>query len=239
MTSLFFAQRCDPALRELERVKPDFVPFFLNYLRDQSSSLLQGCRSTNQSPAKTPASIKANKKANAPTKASHSTPTSVSNGRSTSRTLKFSSNSPQEPVLPLPPAKRGGRTSSVSEFIEPSFGFTTPETSRDKSVSFNLSTGGGKSGGSSHRNRHRNSPTVEMGSGGGGARQSNMFSTPDSGPRSKHRTSLADFFVTPEYDQRKRRSPNTSQGSQGRKSSGRKSQSNERRINPTLVIFLL
>ena len=234
-------QEDEPALRDLEKVKPEFVPFFLNYLRDQSSSLLQGCRSTNQSPAKTPASIKVNKKAKAPAKSSHSTPAVTGHSSSTSRTLKFTNSSPQEhvPVLPLPP-KRDGGTPSISDLSESSFGFATPETSRDKSVSFSLSTGGGgvKSGGggSGHR-KHRNSPVVDGGHGGGSARQSwsNMFQTPDSGPRSKHRTSLADFFMSPENDHRKRRSPNTSQGSQSRKSSGKKGQNTERRINPTQV----
>ena len=197
--------------------------------------MLQGCRSTNQSPAKTPASLKVNKKSNAPVKTSH-TPSNVSHSSSTSRTLKFTSSSPQEPTLP-PPPKRGGVTPSALDLSETSFGFKTPETSRDKSVSFNWSTGGGmRSGGGSGNRRHRNSPTVDMGN-SSGAHQSwpNMFHTPDSGPRSKHRTSLADYFMTPDNDHRKRRSPNTSQGSQNRKSSGKKGPSAERRIHPTQV----
>ena len=234
-----FFQEDEPALRDLERVKPEFIPFFLNYLRDQSSSLLQGCRSTNQSPAKTPASMKVNKKAKAPTKASHSTPASTGHSSSTSRTLKFTNSSPQDyvPVLPLPP-KRDGCTPSALNVSESSFGFATPETSRDRSVSFNWSTGGVKSGGGSGHRKHRNSPVVDSGHGsGGGARQSwsNMFQTPDSGLRSKHRTSLADFFMSPENDFRKRRSPNPTHGSQTRKSSGKKGSNQERRINPTQV----
>ncbi len=62
-----FFQEFTSELKDLDRIKPEFIPFFLNYLRDQSSSLLQGCRSRNQSPAKTPASIKA-KIAGAPSK---------------------------------------------------------------------------------------------------------------------------------------------------------------------------
>jgi len=42
----------------LENIRCEFVPFFLNYLRDQSSHLLQNSRSTNATPAKTPTTAK-------------------------------------------------------------------------------------------------------------------------------------------------------------------------------------
>lgn len=38
-------------------MKEDFIPFLLNFLRDQTLHLIQGCRSTTTTPAKTPSSL--------------------------------------------------------------------------------------------------------------------------------------------------------------------------------------
>lgn len=45
-------------LQNLSRIKPEFVPYFLNFLRDQSAAILQGCRSANATPSKTPTVLK-------------------------------------------------------------------------------------------------------------------------------------------------------------------------------------
>ena len=57
---LFYLQtsQTPKALEGFENMRCEFVPFLLNYLRDETSHLLQGCRSTNQSPTKTPSSVK-------------------------------------------------------------------------------------------------------------------------------------------------------------------------------------
>ncbi|CAH1791037.1 unnamed protein product [Owenia fusiformis] len=43
-----------PLLKEQKQLKGEFVPYFLNYLRDQSLHLLQNSKSTTVTPAKTP-----------------------------------------------------------------------------------------------------------------------------------------------------------------------------------------
>ena len=45
------------SLDEYEAVRHEFVPYFLNYLRDQSFSLLQYSKSATPTPSKTPASL--------------------------------------------------------------------------------------------------------------------------------------------------------------------------------------
>ncbi|XP_074652779.1 codanin-1-like [Tubulanus polymorphus] len=44
-------------LKDLDIVRHEFIPFFLNYLRDQSLPLLQSSKTANPSPAKTPVNI--------------------------------------------------------------------------------------------------------------------------------------------------------------------------------------
>lgn len=172
------------ALKDYDRVKHEFVPFFLNYLRDQTSCLLEGCRSTNQSPAKTPASFRKHKNSNAPLKTFHSTPVSGNSGSAASRSLMFSRG--QIEGLPPVPRSRGTSTTDSSVFSDSSCGFKTPDTSRDKSSSFNRSTGGKSSVDSGHR-RHRKTPDRS-----GSARQSwtNMFPSPSS-------FTIGDFLVSP------------------------------------------
>lgn len=48
-------------MKEYTNLFQEFVPFFLNYLRDQTLHLLQSTRSTNPSPAKTPSAQKLKK----------------------------------------------------------------------------------------------------------------------------------------------------------------------------------
>ena len=53
-----FQNETPKTLEELCSVQPEFIPFFLNFLRDQSAPVLQGCRSANATPSKTPTVLK-------------------------------------------------------------------------------------------------------------------------------------------------------------------------------------
>jgi codanin-1 len=77
-------------LKEFENSKADFVPFLLNFLRDQTLHLMQGWRSTSTTPAKTPGSLKLKKWASQSKKrARHSEPKACSTPVSRNRQQLF------------------------------------------------------------------------------------------------------------------------------------------------------
>lgn len=47
-----------PDLQELNAIRQDFIPYFVNFLRDQTSAILQSNQSSSATPVKTPTSLK-------------------------------------------------------------------------------------------------------------------------------------------------------------------------------------
>ena len=200
-------------MQELECIRGEFVAFFLNYLRDHTSHLLQGCRSASASPTKTPASIKANRKT-APPEARTSTPAS-SNPPKSNRVQLFAG-SPLDSLSvrrrgkPSPNPATGQHLSFDSPFgadaspLAPNHSRNSSfneslETRLHKSCNASLDTSRGRASPNYSRNDSRQFRSLNQSfQSPAGHRTSPSDPHNSRHNRSNHRSSLGDFIVSPD-----------------------------------------
>ncbi|XP_064623502.1 codanin-1-like [Lineus longissimus] len=165
------------------KLRTEFVPFFLNYLRDQSLPLLQSSRSLNPSPAKTPTNLKLKKKCDI---LKHGTSGSKKAGGN--RVQLFSA-SPLE--------NKPGRPDV--------FSLASPNSSLDSPSLLEWSNKKGTAGPRKGA-FNRTSPQHDWAQ-KGQQKQSPNYVTPDH-QRFKYRQTLGDFLATPDgSDYKKKKSP--------------------------------
>ncbi len=281
MVFVFF-QNVSVALQEFESIRPEFVPYLLNFLRDQTIHLIQGCRSASQSPAKTPTSFKkikpttcdaqANKTStplpSAPVKSNRvklfSSPFDLpvvvrskckpSPNASTSVNLKFdsfTSDASDNSTAGLQSFKREQTDSRWSTGFDNSYSFNDGQPSGNSAL--NTSSPGienlpaskydstfNKSGSFSH------TPELFKASSYGesqhGSKHNKSRHSTSETTRSKQKHSLGEFFRTPEYEVRKKKSPHSGHREDpshpssimGRRGKGRRSA--DKRIQPIRLL---
>ena len=162
-------------LQDHSNLRDEFVPYFLNLLRDDSLHLLQATRSTNSTPAKTPLSMKLGKSSGIrrmESRADVSMPVA-------SRTQLFSS-----------PDVSGGHNRTPIWKQSPGAVFESPQ----------LTDSGGRNKGrnaaKSSQQRRRSSPFTDL-----AHTESGSLHKPDA-HRSQHRHDLSAYFSVAELEQR-------------------------------------
>ena len=194
----------------LVSLRPEFIPYFLNFLRDQTLHLLQGGRSTTNTPAKTPGM-------------KYKQPQTTTTPWSANSSKRGSGNRVQLFTSPMDATQK-----LCESFLE--------SPSDVGSSSFKRHAGGGrKSTGS------RCSPQFD---GTPRGRSQNYQTTPESHRQQRQRHNLSDYFVTPDMEHRKKKSPLSGRRDElspsphvTRKSGGRgkKGQSSEKKGNRSVT----
>ncbi|OWF46147.1 codanin-1-like isoform X2 [Mizuhopecten yessoensis] len=165
-------KRIPKQLKEYSKLDQEFVPFFLNYLRDQTLHLLQSNRSANPSPAKTPSTQKLKK-------------TVHTRREDGGKRVQLFGSSPGDGLEDI-------RDTSSSVF-SPNVSIDSPGVWKNLNTPSSAERSGRGRGHRTPGSRdQRQSPHC-------GSRQSNA--TPDShGHRAKQRFSLGEFIVSPDVD---------------------------------------
>lgn len=142
---LFQSEEIPAVLQDLNLSKAEFTPFLLNYLRDQTLHLLQGCPSTSPSPAKTPSSVtKLKRKTAVDSPGSNGTTTSTPLPRQGSANrVRLFMNSPMDPLTPAGESFRKKGKPSPNPMTSVSLTFDSPQFS-DSSHSTSTSSVFGK-----------------------------------------------------------------------------------------------
>ena len=228
-------------LENLQCIRHEFLPYLLNFLREQTMHLLQGCTSSTPSPVKTPSSIKKLKRKSAVDSPNGNIATSTPLPRTGSiHRVRLFANSPMDSLTP------GG--SSMKRKGKPSPNPVTAISLTFDSPQFNGESSGNVSSSSSFLQKdwsldvsldagvQSKSDTISLNDstsirhdgwkhgqrGGFQEERSTSFQTPDSNKRhlsdhirSKHKHSFGEYLVTPEFEIRKKKSPQTKQDCDG------------------------
>ncbi|XP_062584326.1 codanin-1-like [Saccostrea cucullata] len=183
---------CDPGfvpkenvpkqLAELQHIHQEFIPFFLNYLRDQTIHLLQSSKSATPSPAKTPSAQKLKKSI------------SEKKGSSSSKRIQLFGASPGDGIDDIKPTSGSFFSPNTSVDVNPPT-LNTPTNEDKKSTpkvhcsverNRNFSSAVGNSVDRDHRSKGSRNTTPHSGS------KNNQDG------RSRHRFSLGEFIISPE-----------------------------------------
>ncbi|XP_062593812.1 uncharacterized protein LOC134255305, partial [Saccostrea cucullata] len=183
---------CDPGfvpkenvpkqLAELQHIHQEFIPFFLNYLRDQTIHLLQSSKSATPSPAKTPSAQKLKKSIN------------EKKGSSSSKRIQLFGASPGDGIDDIKPTSGSFFSPNTSVDVNPPT-LNTPTNEDKKSTpkvhgsverNQNFSSAVGNSVDRDHRSKGSRNTTPHSGS------KNNQDG------RSRHRFSLGEFIISPE-----------------------------------------
>ncbi len=184
-------------LSEVTNIRSEFIPFFLNYLRDQTSHLLRGCRSTSTTPAKTPTANKLRK-------------LSMLNLKHDRGSAKTST--------PLPCANMQSTDSFATPTIPNLSDASLHETNHPNCTDASSAKHKGVASAPRKFSSHRDvGPGSHGDSIAGKSHRSIHFLTPPEPNRKRDKASLSDYLKSPDIDQRSHGNRNSPHGNRGRR----------------------